>query len=189
MTDSERARIEELTARLDALERAAPPTIEGYAYPAAGSFPSQVVAGELIESAWGNRVVEYLQGVRIDGGHAFIAPHQQPTPGTVLHVAVSPTLPYSTRMFTFGYGEVGSDSSNVAYISGGIQTQVSGTNGQGSNNTQSIAGSHYGAIHCVHSWVVPAGGSPQFAISANWAGGYTGTIYTAAQVIWQRYRL
>jgi len=156
----------------------------------ANGWPTNVAANELIESAWGNGVVTAVRYALVGSGVNRIGPHIQAAIGTVLHTAVTPVLPYATRMIAQAAVWVGNDSIAIPGITAGILTQVGAGADQPSTPPVATpgAGGTYGLVSLVWSWVVPAGGSPQYACNAGWGGGGGGTMYTAADTTWQRYR-
>lgn len=153
----------------------------------AGGWPTNVAPNELIESAWGNAVVKGLLGVPVGAGVNAIGPHIQGAIGNILHTAVSPVLTYATRLVISASCWAGSDSSGLGGIQFGILTNVAGANGPQTPQVATQAGGTYGHANMPWSYVVPAGGSPEFAVTAAWTTG-SGTVYTAAQVTWVRYR-
>lgn len=154
----------------------------------AAGWPTNVAANELIESAWGNAVVKGLLGVTVGAGRARVGPHVQGAIGTVLDVPL-PAVTYATRMVAQATVWVGSDSSTLAGVTGAILTNTSPTDNQPVTPPVSTTpgGGQY-AMQVLHwSWIVPANQLASFAVTAQWTTG-TGTIYTATDATWQRFR-
>jgi len=134
-----------------------------------------------------NHIAVIESGSRVAGAAARALSTPTVAGSTVLHVAVTPVLDYPTVMSVTGVGWAGSDSSALAFVGYSLNTQVFGTNVQ-TQPTNSPGANLWAPCPFTHSWVVPAGGSPQFGLSVNWAGGFAGTTYAAADVVWNRYR-
>jgi hypothetical protein len=124
----------------------------------------------------------------IDSGFQTIGPKQQAAVGSIMHVSAGLLMkPFDVRMFVTGSCSVGSDSSQVASITGTILTNVAGTNMPVTPQTISGGPNQFAHVPLTWTWVVPAGGNCEFAVHGGWVG-FTGSIYTAASVMWQRVR-
>jgi len=152
-----------------------------------GGWPTGVAAGELVESAWGNAVVNGIAKVAVGAGYNTIGAHVQAAIGTVLHTAVAPVFPYATRMTVQATVGTSSDGSIIQGFKGAVITQVTGTSQPESQPTNTLGVGIWAYIPLVWSWVVPAGQSPQYSITMSWTGA-SGTLYTMCDTSWQRFR-
>lgn len=153
-----------------------------------GGWPAHVATDELIESAWGNAVVDALRYPPIGMGVARVVPHVQAAIGNVLSVTVVPMVNYATRMMVNATVWAGSDSTTLASVTGAINNNVGGASQPVTPPAATTAGGgQYASQPLVWSWIVPANVDPSYAVHAQWGSG-GGTIYTAADTIWQRFR-
>lgn len=136
-----------------------------------------------------NHIAETEVGARVDGGFATLTPTIMPGGGTVLHVPVSPVQSFVTRMYVTANLATGSDSSALSGAKGAVITQVSGTNQPLSPGASTQGANDWVHIPLVWSWLVPADGSPQFAVNSSWNGGALGAVYATTDIQWQRYRV
>jgi hypothetical protein len=154
-----------------------------------GGWPTAVAPDQLIESAWGNAVVTGLGKVAVGAGSARIGPHSQAGIGQVLGVPVAPIVAYATRMVVRAALWIGSDSTALAGVTGSVLPALGGATSQPVTPPVSATagGGQYALQSLEWSWVVPASADPSFAIHGQWTSG-GGTIYTATDCTWTRYR-
>lgn len=151
-----------------------------------GPFTNVPAPGSPIRSDWAQQITAYVLGTRIDGGFATRAPTVVAAAGQILVVSVA-AVQVPTRVFVTGVMNLASTTSPVNGITSYVAPAIAGVNQPVSPAVASPSGSHYGAVPLMWSWAVPAGQPGGYGIVYNWTAGAGGTIYAAADTIWQRY--
>jgi hypothetical protein len=150
-----------------------------------GGWPGHVVADELIESAWGNAVVDSFRWAHVNAG-VGVYPSAPTLNGAAILPQAPPPVPYATYIIMTANGRAGSDSGTMD----GVQlTVVPATSAAYST----VAGAQtpanrYGLQSLGFSWLVAANASPAFDIRVGWVSTGGGTTFVQADVNWHQYR-
>lgn len=147
-------------------------------------FPGHVAPDELIESAWGNAVVDHLKFVT--SGALEVAPALTGSAAgwRVAYNVPVPTLTFATVMVAVGTVAWAGDQ--VAIRAGSRLTRGTDLNpGQEIPPRTSAVGDWSQNTH-TREWAVPANAVATYTLDLNVIGVISGAVYVNGQTTWQR---
>jgi hypothetical protein len=147
-------------------------------------FPGHVAPDELIESAWGNAVVDHLKFYAAGAMEYPVALTASSAGWRVAYTVAVPTLTFATVMTATGW--VGWAGDQVAIRAGTRLTRLTDANPGVQMDPHTMAVGDWGSNTHTREWPVAANGPAGYTFDLNVVGVVSGAIYVAGQTTWSR---